>query len=51
MVATFALPDGVDVTYLNEPRFVAEEYSRSFKLKDLVIRIIEALKGDHYRFS
>ncbi len=35
MVATFALSDGVDVTYLNEPRFVAEGYRGSFKLRDL----------------
>ena len=36
MVATFALLRGVDVTYLNEPRFVAEGYTRSFNLKGLI---------------
>jgi hypothetical protein len=35
MVAGFWLRWAVDVMYLNEARFVAEGYRRSFKLKGL----------------
>jgi hypothetical protein len=35
-VATFWLPLTVDVTYSNEPSFIAEEYRRSFILKDQI---------------
>jgi len=39
MVAVFFLFKLVDVTYLNEPRFVAEGYRGSFILKEFFITI------------
>jgi hypothetical protein len=37
MVAMFFLPNPFSVTYLNESEFVAEQYSRSFILKDFCL--------------